>query len=71
MVAAATMPVMTKKGQEKTGPVQGRLLESEIRELDEAAAGMEIPVERGTLVTYIVREWLKRRREQSDRRKAK
>lgn len=62
----ATIPDMAKKARPATIPVQGRLTEDEVAELDEAAAEQSVPVERATMVAFILRDYLRRRREARD-----
>lgn len=69
MSALATMPFMAKQAagdKHASGGsvnVQGRLTLAEVSDLDAAAGEQEIPVTRAALVSHILREWLRRRRE--------
>ena len=65
MVATLTMPGMAKSEAAGSINVQGRLRASEVAELDAAAADQSIPVTRAALVSHILREWLKQRREET------
>jgi len=62
---------MVKTARAKTIPVQGRLTAAEVEELDRAAAGQSVPVDRSTMISYILRKWLdlnrvpRRRRDKS------
>lgn len=74
MVAAATMSPMAKRLQGKSVPVQGRLTLEEVAKLDAAAAQQSVPVDRATLVSYILRRWLREQPglgDQSKRRDSK
>ena len=60
MVATATMACMPKKETAaKTAPVQCRLTIDEVAALDRAAAEQSIPVDRATIVAFILRKWLR------------
>jgi hypothetical protein len=63
MVASLTMPLMPRKQVEGSVNIQGRLTERETDELDAAAADQPVPVTRSALVSHILREWLRQRRE--------
>lgn len=60
-----TMAVMPK---DETTPTTMRLLNSELRELDDAAKEQPVPVKRAALMSHIVREWLERRRREKKRK---
>lgn len=62
-IMLATLNMAKKPTTPKTGPVQGRLTLEEIAELDRIAASQFIPVDRGSLVSHVLREWLKQQRE--------
>lgn len=61
--------VMAKRTGDGTINVQARLAPVEVAELDRAAAEQTIPVSRAALVSFVLREWLKRRREEHGRQK--
>ena len=70
MSAVATISRMSKESDSKNSvPIAIRLSESEAAELDEAADAQAIPVKRATLVTHIVREWLRERRDGKGRKR--
>jgi hypothetical protein len=75
MILTATMPVMGKQqAAEPDGGsvnVQARLTVAEVRELDEAAAEQPIPVKRGALAAFILRDWLRQRREAKGKQKGR
>ena len=58
--------VMQKTARPKSVPVQGRLTEGEVAELDAAAAEQSVPVDRSTLISFILRKWLEARRNRSN-----
>lgn len=63
MSSAATIIDMAKSSlQPKSIPVQGRLSPEEVKELDEAAQEQSVPVDRSTLVSFILRKWMGERR---------
>lgn len=71
MPALAKMPAMGKKTGAGSVNVQGRLTEEEVVELDHEAESLPVPVTRGALVSHILREWLRLRREAKQREKGK
>jgi hypothetical protein len=53
---------MQKAPRTKSIPVQGRLTPDEVAELDRAAADQSVPVDRSTMISFVLRKWLESQR---------
>jgi hypothetical protein len=74
MPAMLTMPPMAKKSQQGEGKsvsVSFRLTPEEAATLDRAAESQSVPVDRSTLLAFIVRKWLRMWDEEEEKIKPK